>query len=877
MISKIRGRNRVILFVMLDVGFTPIGYLTEGEQEYQKFIIQNTQQKVLKILSPEVAKTARLFKYVPAMVIQAEAANLERLVSNELVKGIYESLDSSADDFSDSMSIIDAEYDPQNEKAYTGKGWCVAILDSGVDIQHDFLKPNIQLEACRSTTDDYHIGICPNGQDTQDGPGSAAIPTGNMPGWDHGTQVTGIAAGAYQDDYENTGKPIHGVAPNAGIIAVQVATKDIDYDEEQEAWVPVDCYPEDGEEGCNTYADGDILAGLEYILDLSKTYPIAAVNMSLGNYHCGEILDDGYCQPVINLYNLNETKLYEAMFQVLQNLRSVGVAVVASAGNEEHKDKIKFPACSPDTIAVGAFDMKMEWPLEPYVPDFSCSNEALDLLAPGLGIMTSGYDNQYDPFSGTSASTPFISGTFAVLKEAVPEATISDMLNALKITGIPVTDSANNIKTKFPQVKKAAEYLIKASEDFGQSIKPRIGGGIANRVVTWVETSKKQGPGIYAQLFGNNLSPKPILVRSITEKTLCDDPDAAIDWTHSKFIVVWRECLLEDEDGKQRWRIKARVFKTDGTPLSDVLTVDPSETNQSYPVVANQFKNYGYENGQPLGSLNNWVITWSARILPPMEPFIVIKARGYDSDGQPLTMAGPTLVSSQISLAGNPAIASNVDGTIVITWSQLDLGSSQFNANIFGCILKEDDLQFSAGGEIKSDIFQVNDPNTGNHFHPAVAMPWKSDVFIIAWENDHDLDNRFDINYRIYYPDTDPSPTVKVDSMFGDSRKPSVSMSDGNKSWMIAWEGIKDDTSGFDIGIGRFRLLDDGDVKFHSKSFPEDLNHGHQTRPVLSEYSSLPVIVWQDDTDQDGRYRALKYDVGKNNELVLKDPLWLGE
>ncbi|MCI0470166.1 MAG: S8 family serine peptidase, partial [Candidatus Aminicenantes bacterium] len=85
----------------------------------------------------------------------------------------------------DSTKIVGA--DTAWSMGYTGDGWYVAILDSGILPTHAMFTGKNIVEQCYSL-----LGDCPNGQTSMSGPGSAAH---IMNGESHGTHVAGIAAG----------------------------------------------------------------------------------------------------------------------------------------------------------------------------------------------------------------------------------------------------------------------------------------------------------------------------------------------------------------------------------------------------------------------------------------------------------------------------------------------------------------------------------------------------------------------------------------------------------------------------------------------------------------------------------------------------------
>lgn len=83
-----------------------------------------------------------------------------------------------------------------------------------------------------------------------------------------------------------------------------------------------------------------------------------------------------------------------------------GVVVVAATGNEGY-GQVLYPARYPGVLGVGAVDLNGR------VPPFSNGGEGLDLTAPGFGVHTPWSDNQWALFSGTSASSAFVSGAVA--------------------------------------------------------------------------------------------------------------------------------------------------------------------------------------------------------------------------------------------------------------------------------------------------------------------------------------------------------------------------------------------------------------------------------------------------------------------------------
>ena len=256
----------------------------------------------------------------------------------------------------------------------------------------------------------------------------------DLPRCFHGTHVAGIAAGK--------GPDFSGVARDAELVSIQVFSKygpDECSDEEEE---------EESEGPCIRASDGDIISGLERVLELSDRFDIAAVNMSLG---AGEFPDE------CDISNPSPKA-------VADRLGAVGIAAVAASGNKEFTTAIGSPACISSVVSVGSTDDGSTGSdgtetTRDEVSDFSNSSPELDLLAPGRWIRSSvpGYGS--GRAGGTSGAAPHVAGAWAVLKSKAPNASVEQVLSALKSTGMSITDSRNNITRPRIQVDAALSAL----------------------------------------------------------------------------------------------------------------------------------------------------------------------------------------------------------------------------------------------------------------------------------------------------------------------------------------------------------------------------------------------------------------------------------
>ena len=113
-----------------------------------------------------------------------------------------------------------------------------------------------------------------------------------------------------------------------------------------------------------------------------------------------------------------------AEYEQLQRATRAGVTLVAAAGNElEEGNPLEFPASLPHVLTVAAvtFDFK--------ATGFSNANAAIDLSAPGLGILTAvpaafdadGNRDGYQVVDGTSFSAPMVSAAAAWVRAQRPD------------------------------------------------------------------------------------------------------------------------------------------------------------------------------------------------------------------------------------------------------------------------------------------------------------------------------------------------------------------------------------------------------------------------------------------------------------------------
>ena len=249
----------------------------------------------------------------------------------------------------------------------------VAIIDTGVDYDHEDLRDNIwkndaEVRGAPGVDDDGNGYIDDiRGWDFTHAPGVPGMgdyldrdndPRGESP---HGTQVAGIVAAATDN---NVG--IAGIAPDARLMALRAGLNLL--------------------EGRGLLEEDDLAAAILYAVENGAQ----VINMSWGGPERTFILSD-----------------------VLQYAHTQGIVLVAAAGNTE--GALSYPAAHHATLAVGATDKADR------LASFSSRGAALDLVAPGVKVLSTWPNNRYDRVNGTSFSAPHISGLIALVLSRRPD------------------------------------------------------------------------------------------------------------------------------------------------------------------------------------------------------------------------------------------------------------------------------------------------------------------------------------------------------------------------------------------------------------------------------------------------------------------------
>ena len=354
------------------------------------------------------------FRRIPWSAMEVEPDALAELGASGLVESVtLDTIDAPMLD--DSNGVIGA--DVLWGEGHDGTGQAVAVLDTGVQSDHPFLSGAVVAEACFSGGSD-----CPNAQTSQIGTGAGA-PCSYASACDHGTHVAGIVAGT--PTVVGGIGTVSGVAPGAGIVAIQVFSE----------FTGGSCGSSPSP--CALSYGSDQIAALEHVLDLSETIEIASVNMSLGS---GKYRSKSKCD------GQNAAKK-----AAIDNLRDAGIATLISSGNNGYNGDISAPGCISSAVAVGSTTKSDA------VSSFSNHGGMVDLMAPGSSIASSVTGSGFAYKSGTSMAAPHMAGAWALLRDLDPSLTVDEMVAALKRAG-PKVNRAGRKRRRLDLVGAEAEF-----------------------------------------------------------------------------------------------------------------------------------------------------------------------------------------------------------------------------------------------------------------------------------------------------------------------------------------------------------------------------------------------------------------------------------
>jgi len=276
----------------------------------------------------------------------------------------------------------------------------VAVMDSGVDINHPLLAGRALNGACFSTPSGNYVGggplpsFCVNGANGNEftpnpnagkyclnpNPSDAAmvLATNNC---GHGMHVTGIAVGS------GAIPGAKGMAPQTGFLAVQVSAL-------------ASTSPTSNNPYARTYFTVDVVSGLDWVWmnRYAGGKTLVAVNMSFGRAGFNSL---STCQNSAPSYSTG-----------INRLTDNDISVVAAAGNFSGTSfRMAYPACLGNVMSVAATNRSDQAATDYSVFGFDTANKAR-LLAPGGNNGAAFPPQTCDPGSANGAICAAEAGTF---------------------------------------------------------------------------------------------------------------------------------------------------------------------------------------------------------------------------------------------------------------------------------------------------------------------------------------------------------------------------------------------------------------------------------------------------------------------------------
>jgi len=256
----------------------------------------------------------------------------------------------------------------------------IAILDTAIDMSQQKFKNSVVHEVCLIEIVVGSTPRCPNGLTKMEGPGSATLPLDKLSlgGFDHGTLM---ADQAIQTN------------PNVKIVFIRIIGQ--------------------RENGAREYTnEATVYNALQWVAENQSKFNIQSVAMAQGTHYLGAAGTD-YCPKT------------PTTVEKVKSLNTLGVGVFFPAGNNSDYRRIDWPACIPETIAMGA-----TMPAGSIAFYSNYDPLLLDFYARGTTVLY-GLNGKKTNFAGSSASVLVGATSWATVKSVKSNLSYSEMYNLL--------------------------------------------------------------------------------------------------------------------------------------------------------------------------------------------------------------------------------------------------------------------------------------------------------------------------------------------------------------------------------------------------------------------------------------------------------------
>jgi len=346
-----------------------------------KYAIQQQDIVIQQINSLGGFVEDRYYYVFNGLHVKIDGNKLKELASNPYIKAIYPNTKinlyfgeiTDVYCLDDCNNLLNTEWLWNN--GFTGKGVVVAVIDSGINEDMEWLQRNGSSVVIASYEKycDYLIS-----------------PDYNY--INHGTLVASCIASQHPT--------YKGVSPDVYLIDVEVFTVD--------------------ENGNTVSYEADILWGYDKVAEFKQENPEYFVITSCSFGYPAELLGDTWSNPTPMSAGANNLALF------------YNIPVVASAGNDAPMWRISSPASAQYVLGVGAVDKYFSpasFSSEGPTPD---GHKKPDVSNVGVSVATFDYDGSLKYVSGTSFSCPLTSGIIANLATKYNDLKSIDFYYAIK-------------------------------------------------------------------------------------------------------------------------------------------------------------------------------------------------------------------------------------------------------------------------------------------------------------------------------------------------------------------------------------------------------------------------------------------------------------
>ena len=271
------------------------------------------------------------------------------------------------------------------ETGYTGSGTTVAIIDTGIDGDHEGLN---DLDDDNSTNDTKVIAFYDAINAPEQTNGTEIFPYDDQ---GHGSHCAGITAGTGAPDFDFVG-----IAPQARLVGVKVLDSG----------------------GSGSF--DTVMGGMQWTVDHRYEFNIRAASMSLGGFGLIE-------------WNSAEE---DSVNRMANEMMRSGIALFIAAGNSAIAAQVGTPGSAEDVITVGALDKDTSIAIYSSQGPTEEGRIKPNIAFVGTDVMSVDFNTKtgYTSKSGTSMATPGAAGLGALMLQANPDLSPFDLRNIMQET-----------------------------------------------------------------------------------------------------------------------------------------------------------------------------------------------------------------------------------------------------------------------------------------------------------------------------------------------------------------------------------------------------------------------------------------------------------